>query len=48
MDDVVGGDPIRGDDQQLVTQVIDLADLAGGKEGKVGKSSHAADPSAAL
>ena len=48
MDDVVGGDPVRGDDQQLVAEVVDLTDLAGGEQGEVGKSGHAADPSAAL
>jgi hypothetical protein len=35
--DVVGRDPVGGDHQQVVPQVVDLADLALGDEGKVGR-----------
>jgi hypothetical protein len=33
MHDVIGRDPIRGDEQQLVPQVVDLTNLARGEEG---------------
>ena len=37
VDDVVGRDPVGGDHQQVVPEVVDLADLALGEEGKVGE-----------
>ena len=45
MDDVVGGDAVRGDDQQFVAEVIDLPDLAGREKGEVGKGAHVGDAS---
>jgi hypothetical protein len=38
MDDVVRRDPVGGDHEQAVAQVVHLADLPGREEGQVGES----------
>ena len=38
--DVVGRDPVGGDHQQPVAEVVHLADLPAGEEGEVGEAGH--------
>ena len=49
MDDVVGGDAVGGDHQQVVTEVVDLPDLALGEEREIGRRrGHDAEASNAI
>ena len=45
VDDVVGRDPVGGDHEQLVAQVVDLPDLARGEQGEVGEGGHGPEAS---
>ena len=46
MHDVIGRDPVGGDDQQLVAEIVDLANLAGGEQGEISEGgSHKRDAS---
>ncbi len=43
VDDVVGRDPVGGDHQDLLAELVHLADLAGRDQGQVGDRTHARD-----
>jgi hypothetical protein len=40
MDDVVGRDPVGGDHQDLIAELVHLADLARSDQGQVGDGGH--------